>query len=86
MFAHESLKWNGFILDMKIDPNLVNWIELYRTDLFDFFAWIERNVNPKLTKQIEEIEDALGNEVYFFSFTNDQKQINFPNDSNEEQM
>ncbi|CAF3921870.1 unnamed protein product, partial [Rotaria sp. Silwood1] len=39
-------------------------------------------INKILTKQIEEIEDALGHEIYFFSLKNNQEQI----DSNEERI
>ncbi|CAF1236916.1 unnamed protein product [Rotaria sordida] len=38
--------------------------------------------NKILTKQIEEIEDALGHEIYFFSLKNNQEQIG----SNEERI
>jgi hypothetical protein len=39
-----------------------------------------------LSKKIEGIEDALGNEVYFFSLKNDRKQIDRQNDFNEERV
>ncbi|CAF3886770.1 unnamed protein product, partial [Rotaria sp. Silwood1] len=39
-------------------------------------------INKILTKQIEEIEDAFGHEIYFFSLKNNQEQI----DSNEERI
>ncbi len=39
-----------------------------------------------LTKQIEEIEDALGHEVYFFSLKTARQQIDCQNDSNEERV
>ncbi|CAF4060228.1 unnamed protein product [Rotaria sordida] len=39
-----------------------------------------------LTKTIESIEDALGNEVYFLSLKTDRKQINQSTDLNEERV
>jgi hypothetical protein len=39
-----------------------------------------------LTKKIEAIEDALGNEVYFFSLRTDRKKIDRQNDLNEERV
>ncbi|CAF4368792.1 unnamed protein product [Adineta steineri] len=44
------------------------------------------NVNKLLTKQLEEIEDALGNEVYFISLKANGKQIEYSNDFNEERV
>ncbi|CAF1659112.1 unnamed protein product, partial [Adineta steineri] len=44
------------------------------------------SVNKLLTKQLEEIEDALGNEVYFISLKANQKQIEYSNDFNEERV
>jgi hypothetical protein len=39
-----------------------------------------------LTRKIEAIEDALGNEVYFLSLKNDRKQIDPQTDLNEERV
>ncbi|CAF1415664.1 unnamed protein product [Adineta steineri] len=44
------------------------------------------SVNKLLTKQLEEIEDALGNEVYFISLKANRKQIEYSNDFNEERV
>jgi hypothetical protein len=40
----------------------------------------------RLTRSIEAIEDALGNEVYYFFSKTDQKQIDRPMDFDEERM
>jgi hypothetical protein len=47
---------------------------------------VEIVVDEMLAKKIEAIEDALGNEVYFFSLKTDQKQIDRQNDLNEERV
>lgn len=47
---------------------------------------LERCVDELMTKQIEDIEDAFGNEVYFFSLTNNRKQLNCQNHFNEQQQ
>ena len=39
-----------------------------------------------LTKKIEIIEDALGNEVYLFSLKTDRKLIDHENELQEEQL
>ncbi len=40
--------------------------------------------NERLTRSIEAIEDALGNEVYYFFSKIDQKQIDYQTDFDEE--
>ena len=50
------------------------------------FCLIERSADPKLTKQIQEIEDALGNEVYFFTYADERKNMNYQDDSSGENM
>ncbi|CAF0806293.1 unnamed protein product [Adineta ricciae] len=43
-------------------------------------------VNETLTKKIEGIEDAIGNEVYYLSLKTDRKQIDRQNDLNEQRV
>ena len=65
------------ILRTIIEPNLVKLDLLNLINVFSLLSIIEISVNEILTKQIQEIEDALGNEVYFFSLKTDREQIDF---------
>ena len=51
-----------------------------------FFLCTEIVVNETLTKKIEGIEDAIGNEVYYLSLKTDRKQIDRQNDLNEQRV
>ncbi len=54
--------------------------------MIGIYFCVEIVVDEMLAKKIEAIEDALGNEVYFFSLKTDQKQIDRQNDLNEERV
>ena len=47
---------------------------------------IEIIADEMLTKKIEAIEDALGNEVYFFFLKTERKQVDRQNDLNEKRV
>jgi len=51
-----------------------------------YFFFLEIIADEILTKKIEGIEDALGNEVYFFSLKTERKQIDRQNDLNEQRV
>ncbi len=51
---------------IEIKQNLVSLIKLVNYKLF-FYICVEIIADEILTRKIEGIEDALGNEVYFFS-------------------
>ena len=57
---------------------------LRREFLIEYF--VEIVADEMLSKKIEGIEDALGNEVYFFSLKTDRKQIDRQNDFSEERV
>ncbi len=50
------------------------------------YVFTEIIADEMLTKKIEAIEDALGNEVYFFSLKTDRKKIDQQNNFNEERV
>ncbi len=49
-------------------------------------VFIEIVVNEKLTRQIESIEDALGNEVYYLSSKTNCKFLDRQNDFREKRL
>jgi hypothetical protein len=49
----------------------------------EFLVFLEIIADEMLTTKIEAIEDALGNEVYFYSLKTDRKQIDRQNDLKE---
>jgi hypothetical protein len=58
-----------------------------KVNLFHLFVFSEGIVtDEKSTRRIEAIEDALGNEVYYFFSKNDRKQTDYQADFNEERM
>lgn len=83
------LKSNGFvknIFNIKIDRNLVNVHKNSFFFLLKIGSYLEIIADEMLTKKIEAVEDALGNEIYFFSLKTDRKQIDRQNDVNEERV
>ncbi len=54
--------------------------------MIGIYFCVEIGADEILAKKIEAIEDALGNEVYFFSLKTDRKQIDRQNDLNEERV
>ena len=56
------------------------------TERIPWNVFVEIIADEMLSKKIEAIEDALGNEVYFFSLKTDRKQIDRQNDFNEERV
>jgi hypothetical protein len=49
-------------------------------------VFIEIVVNEKLTRHIESIEDALGNEVYYLSSKTNRKLVDHQNDFREKRL
>ena len=52
----------------------------------DFVFFLEIIADEMLTRKIETLEDALGNEVYFLFIKTDRKQIDHQNVLNEERV
>jgi len=51
-----------------------------------FFVCIGIVTDVKLTRSIEAIEDALGNEIYYFFTKTERKQIDHKSEFDEERM
>jgi len=58
------------------------WVSFFRIVV----VFIEIVVNEKLTRHIESIEDALGNEVYYLSSKTNRKLVDHQNDFREKRL
>lgn len=64
--------------------NFVNF--LFKLYMIVFLLFIGIVTDTRLTRNIEAIEDAIGNEVYYFFSKIDQEQINHQTDFDDERM